>query len=226
MVGGPGGTSTSAPRHGCPERIGDEMASENLPIKQRCALLILMTEGGHAANPVLQRRWAFALTGRDRVRLNDRGLVASRRTGRSFSHELTDKGWRWCADELASDVPPRSGSAAGALYAVLRGLGRYLDATGLALPDVFAFTSPATRIREAYGKLAAAPRAWVSLADLRSLLDDLPRADVDAALVELSRTDGVALSAEPNRKSLTPGDEAAAVRIGGEVKHLLAVEYG
>lgn len=226
MVGRPCGRSTGAPRHGCLERIGDEMASEDLPIKQRCALLILMTEGGRAANPVLQGRWAFTLTGQDRVRLNDHGLVTSRRTGRSFTHELTDKGWRWCADELAADVPPRAGSAASALYAVLHGLGRYLDATGLAVADVFALASPTERIRAAYGKLATAPRAWVSLAALRPLLDDLTRADVDAALVELSRADGVALSAEPNRKALTPEDEAAAVRIGGEAKHLLAIEHG
>jgi hypothetical protein len=200
------------------------MASENLPVKQRCALLILMTEGGRGANPALQARWAFTLTGQDRVRLNEHGLVTSRRTGRSFTHELTDKGWRWCTDELAAEVPPRAGSAAGALYAVLRGLGRYLDATGLALADVFAFASPAERIRDAYAKLAAAPRDWVSLADLRPLLDDLSRDDVDAALVELSRADGVVLSAEPNRKALTADETAAAVRIGGEAKHLLAIE--
>ena len=216
--------ASGAHGHGCPPRIGDEMASENLPVKQRCALLILMAEGGTAANPALQARWAFTLTGQDRVRLNEHGLVSSRRTGRSFTHELTDKGWRWCADELTAEVPPRAGSAAGALYAVLRGVGRYLDAAGLALPDVFAFASPTERVREAYAKLAASPRDWVSLADLRRLLGDLSRADVDAALVELSRADGVALSAEPNRKALSADDAAAAVHIGGEGKHLLAIE--
>ena len=205
-----------------------------LGIRQRSVLLILMAEAVEVANPDLLARWGLTLDGAARRQLNDMGLVASRKVGRSFAHELTDKGWRWCDDELTASVPPRAGSAGGALYAVLAGVGRYLQHAGLGLGEVFgpaaaAHPGPApgdveARVRDAYRRVAGATRDWVGLAEVRALLGDVPPEDVDAALSRLARQPDVRLAGEPNRKALTDADHAAAVQVGGEERHLLAIE--
>lgn len=205
-----------------------------LGIRQRSVLLILMAEAVEVANPDLLARWGLTLDGAARRQLNDMGLVASRKVGRSFAHELTDKGWRWCDDELTASVPPRAGSAGGALYAVLAGVGRYLQHAGLGLGEVFgpaaaAGPGPApgdveARVRDAYRRVAGAGRDWVGLAEVRALLGDVPPEDVDAALSRLARQPDVRLAGEPNRKALTDADHAAAVQVGGEERHLLAIE--
>jgi hypothetical protein len=79
-------------------------------------------------------------------------------------------------------------------------------------------------IRAAYRKLAAEPRDWVGLADLRPLLGAAPKTEVDAVLKHLSRTGQAHLVPESNRKALAAVDRAAAVRIGGEDNHLLSIE--
>ena len=76
----------------------------------------------------------------------------------------------------------------------------------------------------AYQKLATEPAGWVSLADLRELLDDIPRPDQDAALKRVAVQAGVRLIPVANLKSLTSRDRAAAVRFGGEDNHALAIE--
>lgn len=205
-----------------------------LGIRQRSVLLILMAEAVEVANPDLLARWGLTLDGAARRQLNDMGLVASRKVGRSFAHELTDKGWRWCDDELTASVPPRAGSAGGALYAVLAGVGRYLQHAGLGLGEVFgpaaaAGPGPApgdveARVRDAYRRVAGATRDWVGLAEVRALLGDVPPEDVDAALTRLARQPDIRLAGEPNRKALTDADHAAAVQVGGEERHLLAIE--
>ena len=52
-----------------------------------------------------------------------------------------------------------------------------------------------------------------------------PHADVDAALHTLYRTDGVSLIPEENQKALTSADRDAAVTIGKQAKHLIAIEH-
>ncbi len=64
----------------------------------------------------------------------------------------------------------------------------------------------------------------VSLADLRDKLAGVPAAAVDAALKQLVRQPDVVLIPETDQSSLNPRDRQAAVRIGGEYKHLLAIE--
>ncbi len=102
-----------------------------------------MAEAKEVPNPELKERNGFTLDGKQRRHLNDEKPVDSQKRGRSFVHELTDKGWRWCADELGADGPlARAGSAGGALYAVLAGLRRYLHRAELTLADVFGGGQP------------------------------------------------------------------------------------
>jgi hypothetical protein len=225
------------------------MAGNDLGIGERAALLALMAEGREVPNPELNQRYRIDLSGASRRKLNQQQLVVTRRDGRRNLHELTDKGWRWCADELAAQCPPRAGSAGGALYAVLAGMHRFLRRSDLQLADVFgsrpassepvspeptgpppATPEPATRagledrIRAAYRQLVGEPRGWVSLTDLRPLLDGAARDDVDATLRGMLRARRANLIPRAEQRLLTPADRAAAVRIGAEETHLLSIE--
>lgn len=193
---------------------------------ERAVLLVLMAESRPVPNPELATLGpALDRTGRDK--LNRLGLIESERVGNRFVHELTDRGWRLCRDLLAAGAPPRSTGPAKTLYTVLGALGRYLQHSDLSLADVFGPAAPPAtveeRIRAAYDVLAPRPGGWVSLTRLRAELD-VPRADVDAALVALHRTPGVSVIPEENQKTLTAEDRAAAVVIGDRPKHLIAIE--
>jgi hypothetical protein len=79
-------------------------------------------------------------------------------------------------------------------------------------------------IRAAYRSLARQPADWVGLADLRDRLGDAPRPEVDAALRRIAVKPGVRLIPIANFKSLTARDREAALRLGGEDNHALAIE--
>jgi hypothetical protein len=167
--------------------------------------------------------------GRDK--LNQLGLIESARSGGRFVHELTDRGWHLCREIVSAGAPPRSTGPAKTLYTVLVALDRYLSHADLSLADVFGSPndSPTAAsiedsIRDAYVKLTSRPGGWVSLAHLRAELADAPRAEIDTALHTLYRTPGVSLIREENQKALTETDLAAAITIGGQGKHLIAIE--
>ncbi|MEU8283740.1 hypothetical protein AB0C01_05330 [Micromonospora sp. NPDC048905] len=78
-------------------------------------------------------------------------------------------------------------------------------------------------VRSAYRDLATAPGDWVGLADVRDRLPDTDRAALDAALRAMVGRDDVRIIPVANTKSLTARDRAAAVRIGNEDNHALAI---
>lgn len=78
-------------------------------------------------------------------------------------------------------------------------------------------------VRSAYRELATAPGAWVGLADVRDRLADTDRAALDAALRAMVGREDVRIIPVANTKSLTARDRAAAVRIGNEDNHALAI---
>lgn len=207
------------------------MPSDNLGIPQRAALFALMAEAREVSNTELEKLAGFRLTGRKLRALRDRQLVESHRptTNGPFLHRLTDDGWKWCAAELAAGPPARAGSAGGALYAVLAGLGRYLARANLDLHQVFGQPDDRggpdlpERIRIAYRKLARDPQDLVSLTRLRPLLGDAPKDEVDVALRQLSRSRQANLVPQENQKTLSVVDREAAVRIGNEDCHLISV---
>ena len=196
------------------------------------ALFVLMGLSRAASNTELHETAGIRIDGRVRRDLNDQQLVTSTRaSGRApFVHELTDEGWRRCADLLTVELDGRAGSLGKALHVVLAGLDRYLHRTNLRLADVF---QPAAgtghdglepRIRAAYATLAKDSYDWVRLADLRDLLDGASRADVDNVFVEMSRNRRAQFSATENPKALSDADRVAAVRIGTRDNHLIAIE--
>jgi len=212
------------------------MSEKRLGIRERAALLALMAAAREVSNAELQEVTGFSLTGDARRRVNEMKLVDSQKSGRGFVHALTDDGWAWCAKELSASVPRGAGSAGGALYAVLAGLGRYLSRSNLVLADIFQAAesgSPGAEvqasdvealIRDAYKKLRKEPRGWVSLTKLRPLLAGLRKDEVDAALYRMNRIKGVNLVPEANQKVLTAEDRRSTVRIGNEDKLLLTID--
>jgi len=216
---------------------GGAMGSGDLSVKERAILFALLGEAREVSNPELAERWGFTLTGKERRTLNGLKLVDSRRSGRTYAHELSDAGWRWCAVELAAGpagLGRNPASMERALYAVLSGLARHLDHSGQSLSDVFAQRSaPKPESREpgdteaavlgAYRAIAAEPGEFVKLRELRERLPAILRVDLDSALERMYRTRQVNLVPQENQQALTDADRESALRLGGEFKHLLSV---
>jgi hypothetical protein len=198
-------------------------------------MFTLMGEARAVSNSELAERAGFRLDGKERRRLNDRKLVDSRKVGRTYTHELTDAGWDWCATHSSEGPQGRASSMEGALYAVLGGLVRYLEYSEQSLADVFqqrALEVPAKPgdtaelIRAAYLRLASEPGKFVKLRELRTELSDIPRSEVDTALEGMYRAQQVNLVPQSNQQALTEADRESALRIGGEAKHMISIRQG
>jgi hypothetical protein len=200
----------------------------------------LMALDGEATNGTLQDKVGFTLTGKDRTGLNNRDLVTSTLDGpgRSYRHVLTEDGWAWCEAQLSADRPDGGNPAGRTLYVVLSMLHRYLQNADLTLLEFSQrVTTPPSRngaphesvdlaeqVRLVYRKLAERPGDWVSLTRLRPLLPQAERADVDDTLRRMNRAPGVHIVPESNQKALSAADRRAAVRIGSEDSHVIAIE--
>ena len=227
------------------------MSRDDLTVRQRAVLFALLGEARQVANPELEQLIGVRLDGAERRDLNDRRLVESTRAGRAFAHELSDSGWRWCAQELAAAPTGRGSSLERAHYRVFAVFARYLDAAGLSLADVVrpeagaeAETAGAEAEAEAaraeaaevdltacieagYRSLAVGSGEFVSLRELRLRLTELtgrPRPDVDSALAALFTAQRINLIPQSNQRALSDADREAALLIGGECKHLISIE--
>jgi hypothetical protein len=212
------------------------MPDDSLTVGQRKRLFALLIVAAPVTNRQLREQTGLALEGVDRHRLNDLKLVESHQPGRAFVHELTDKGWLWCKQEMAAPLPERD--PGGKIFqALLNTLDRFIAQSRTPVEQIFQplaeTATPAVadqvidvdaRIRAAYGELSPGPEAWVGLARLRRHLSDVVQGDLDAALHRLNRAQEISLVADADQRRLTPEDKAAAVRIGGEDRHLLKVE--
>src|ERR1700677_321917 len=214
---------------------------ERLSTKERAALLALLGAARRLCHPELEDLAGFRLHGAERRRLNNLGLVKSEgKPGRALSHELTDAGPAWCTAELTAGPGwQQSKVMEGAFYLVLGGLAGHLERTGLELREVFQVGADSlgvlvpeqpsaadvtARIEGAYRELADGPGDYVRLHELRVLLSDIGRADVDAALGAMYRAHLVNLVSQANQEALTAADGVAALEIGGSRKHRIAIE--
>jgi hypothetical protein len=196
--------------------------SDLLTARERAILLVLLAEGRELTNAELHEAGAVRLDGEARRRLDDRKLVASRRLGRGFAFVLTEDGAEWCNDELHKDWPARTGYLGNALRSFLSSGLRH---RGQELVDVVSFRPVVEQqIRGAYGRLAEAPGDWVGLAELRPEVRHLARESVDAELERMASTPGVHVQAEPNQRGLRDADREAAVRFGGDERHMIMIE--
>src|SRR3984885_7863701 len=112
------------------------VSRDDLTVRQRAVLFALLGEARQVANPELEQLIGVRLDGAERRDLNDRKLVESVKVGRLFAHELTDKGWRWCNEELAAAPGGRASSLERAHYLVFGLFSRHLETAGLSLTGV------------------------------------------------------------------------------------------
>lgn len=200
---------------------------EELSGTEQAVLLVLMAEARPVRNPDLAALGP-KLDKDTRERLVRRGLIEATTPGRVIELELTDNGWATCARLIGTAAPARPSGQGKALYTVLRALRRYFDREDLAPGEVFLPLDDAVdveaAVRAAYVRLAATAGGWVDLVRLRAELPEVTRPELDAALTRMYRTPGVSLIPEENQKTLTAEDRAAAVEIGDQAKHLIAIE--
>lgn len=207
------------------------MPQKELTVAQRSTLLALMIKAGVLPRTFLVNTAKIGLDKAKRDDLAAQDLIAV--TEKPLVLELTEKGWGRAIQELAADVPARGGALGGTLYLLLDFLRGYLERNDLSAAEFFAASAPPraaltdfdieTQIRMAYDELAPKPGAYVMLEDLRGGLPGAVRAEVDAALLRLDKAEDIHLIPESNQKVLTPGQRAAAIRIGNQDMHLLAV---
>lgn len=210
---------------------------EELNGTEQSVLLVLMAEARPVRNPELATLGP-QLKKQDRDALVRRGLIEVTTEGRAMVLDLTDRGWSTCARLLGADAPGRPSGQGRALYTVLRALRRYFDRDDLSPGDVFVPLDDnaqagepdvlgdqvEAKVRAAYVRLAARDGGWVDLVRLRGELPDVSRHDLDAALTRMYRIPGVSLVPEDNQKTLTDADHVAALSIGDQAKHLIAIE--
>jgi hypothetical protein len=219
------------------------MHHDELSARERAVLFALLAAARKLSNAELQALIGTRLVGKERRKLNELKLVESERQGRWFAHELSDDGWRWCADELAAGPEGRPTSLERSLYLVLGMFGRYMTAARLSLADVASLDLKArpagrhkrrdtaegdgdlsARVAAAYQAVAAGPGEFVRLRELRERLADIPRPGLDAALAAMFTVRRVNLIPQSNQQALTPADRESALRIGGEHKHLISID--
>jgi hypothetical protein len=219
------------------------MSPNELSGVEQAVLLVLMAEGRPVLNPELEKLGP-ALKKSYRDRMKDKGLIDVL-PGVPMKLELIDKGYDLCAQLIGTEPPVGVRGQNKALYTLMKALRRYFDREGLELSEVFntsVETKPKdadaarpvgsslsdgdmqSRVRSAYRKLTDEPGSLVSLVRLRAELTDVPRRDLDAALIEFDHQRGITLIPQEDQKLLTDEDRAAAVRIGVKDNHLIAIE--
>jgi hypothetical protein len=208
------------------------MADDDMTASEGAILLVLMAEAREVLNTELIELYGLDVRKGPREKLKDLKYIASRKSGRTNALLLTDEGWLKVHEDLDFTLRGAGalGSALTALHATLR--SRVLARAGCAnLGELFSSTdlrAPAkqelrSRIISAYDALADEPKAWVNLRRLRPFFADMSRDDLDEALRRLVEEEGVNVAPEPNRRLLTEADTAAALRVGGQENHLLAI---
>ncbi len=191
------------------------------------AALIVLTLHRELPNPELRNEHGVELSPRGRAKLNTDGLIETRTENRRMVHTITDAGIAWCEHELTTvEAPPRTGPMSRAGFEWLRQFATYFQQHGIRLADVLHTGEPGTLeslIHKAYDELKKKPQGWVRLAHLRPKLD-APKTEVDDTLLTMTKTGMVHLAPSSDRKALTDDDHKAAIRIGKEDKHLVAIE--
>ncbi|GAB3497432.1 hypothetical protein [Amycolatopsis cihanbeyliensis] len=192
---------------------------------EKAALFALILADGEVSTPELKKSYGVELRKETRESLNEAGLIRSRTEAVPHLHEITEAGRLRCEEVLASgERPLRASTLLGVLCTVIAPIAKYLRQQDIRLVDVIHPADLESRIRAVYRELSMKPRDWVRLARLRPKLNGADQEEVDRVLLAMTRTGLVHLAPDSNRKTLTEADHAAAIRIGSEYKHLVAIE--
>jgi hypothetical protein len=195
-------------------------------------LIILKAEGRELSNTEMDRLYQVRLVSPAYEKLNAEGFVSSDTTNRPYRHAITSDGLKLLAGGLSIDEDRVEGREKRTLRE------RQLWAAVVAQQNEIARLRPKGdrapaaagrpagldgRIRAAYDGLADGPGEWVDLVALRPLFRDVPRAALDEALVRMLDAPDVRLEPEPFGHRIGAEERDAAVRVGGEDRHKLAI---
>lgn len=153
------------------------------------------------------------------------GLISLEKRGRSEHIVLTEKAWGWASENF--DVPlARSIAAVPVLQALLKMTGRYLKNNRLALSDFTIEKSKPKDVRslicQSYLDLSGGIfNKRVRIAHLKRQLSNLSATEIEQSLLQLWRDGKVALMRLDDPLDIRPEDEAAAIRSGGQLNHIL-----
>lgn len=195
-------------------------------MRQQAILLTLLAEARAMTNAELRQIGGISIERRDRDILHGLHLIDFDQSQRAYRHWLTKTGSEWIDGSFAQEAPPaRAGAVGGTLYVLWKALRRNLERS-LRHDSATSFLNPSIeqQIRDAYAWYAGQTGRTVSLRAIRESLPGHDRAEVDQVLDEMSVQPDVSLLPEPNRKALTQADRDAAVVIGGQDRHGLAIE--
>lgn len=193
---------------------------------------LLFTHGGSALNKDMTLK--DACTGDRRTRLVRAGLIEVEREGRTFRVSLLDAGWDWAATNLDAPFWAQTKLAAPVLAGVLARLRDGLSAHDLVLADLFPcpeapLSSSTARPEDLHDRIrdvclavgGGAGRVRIRIAELRTRLADVPRAELDAALRALEAGGALRLFPLDDPRSIDETDRHAAIGSGDHARHLV-----
>jgi hypothetical protein len=188
-------------------------------------LIILKAEGRELSNTEMDRLYRVRLKGEEYAKLNAAGYVSSDTTHRPYRHSITRAGLKILAGRLTVDEGQRRAPRELPLWAAL--VAQQNEIVRLQAGASTVAEKPVAdlddRIRTVYAELAGVPGAWVDLTALRPLLADVPKADLDRAFVRMLDAPDVRLEPEPFGHRVGAAERRAAVHVGGEDRHKLAI---
>ena len=216
------------------------MTYQPSPLQTLFLWRLLCSEGGEFCRrmrPELPAPEKRSLVAAGLIELESRRDAANGRAARPAQYAvLTELGWEWASRHLDAEISMRSHAAAGVLLAIMRKLKTHLARQRISLAE-FICSQPSgtcavgqpdliSRMRAAYRE--AAGGRWnvrVRLADLRRMLPDVPRQQLDAALLALEREPGTVLYSLDDPQEIRPEDESAALgNSAGTPRHIVYIE--
>lgn len=167
-----------------------------LKLIERAVLLALMAAGGPLRESAdLSTRLGIGVKKAHRDQLLALGLIST--TPKPLTYALTEKGWAWAREELGA-ARPKGIMGQGALYAVLDGLRRYSERSGLSLTEIFGDT--------------ASPAPKPGATDIGGLYRDAAIVEVDESLALALQDEPVLQRAIARVAASKDGDLPAAVK--------------
>ncbi|GLY93329.1 hypothetical protein [Actinoplanes sp. NBRC 103695] len=203
--------------------------SADLTPAEYAFLIILDAEDRELSNNDMEELYQVRLVGAPYAKLKKDGYVVSERRG-CYQHTITAGGRKVLAASLkVDDGRVEKGARRSAAEKVLWGaLVAQQNRSGRMRPDdgravIEAPADLTDRIRATYATLAEERGEWVNLTALRSSLDDVPKVDLDEALVRMLDAPDVRLEPESHRRRIDAAEREAAIVVGGEARHKLAI---
>ncbi len=147
---------------------------------------------------------------------------------------LTEKGWGWLGDHLDADLSTRTPAGTEVLHRLLMRLKTFIDQKQLSLGDLILLNArkPADdeqdmedRVASAYFSISKGRNnVRVRIADLRHVLESIPRLKLDQALLDMASSGKASLYRLDNPAEIQAEDrDAVLLTPSGEERHVVYV---